>query len=142
MTGKRLQSRFVFILHADVAGSTLLVRQDESLAHQRIQKTFQDLGAAVTKYNGRVIESRGDALLAEFELASDAVSAAIAFQREQKILIDGIDDAIRPVVRVGIATGEVIVADNTVTGAGVVIAVVCTRVGDDARDGRDQVGSR
>ena len=98
--------KLAVILHADVAGSTQLVRQDESLAPQRVQKTFQDLGSVVRKHNGRVIESRGGALLAELDLASDAVAGAIAFQSEQRNYVDSIEDEIRPIVRVGIATGE------------------------------------
>jgi adenylate cyclase len=65
---------------------------------------------------------RGDALLAEFERASDAVTAALAFQVNQVDCNSQFDDNIQPTVRVGIAMGEVIIADNTITGAGVVLA--------------------
>ena len=65
---------------------------------------------------------RGDALLAEFERASDAVSAALAFQADQGDYNAQFDDGIQPTVRIGIAMGEVIIADNTITGAGVVLA--------------------
>ena len=36
MAGDRLQGKLVVILHADVAGSTELVRKDERLAHERM----------------------------------------------------------------------------------------------------------
>ena len=62
------------------------------------------------------------ALLADFERASDAVSAALDFQVELAKYNAKRDDYIRPTVRVGIAMGEVIIADNTITGAGVVLA--------------------
>ncbi len=83
MAKDRLSGKLAVILHADVAGSTALVRQDEQLAHERIQGTFHRFGDTITKYHGHVRELRGDALLAEFERASDAVSAALAFQVEQ-----------------------------------------------------------
>jgi adenylate cyclase len=69
-----------------------------------------------------VAELRGDALLAEFERASDAVSAALSFQADHANHISRLKDDLRPTVRVGIAMGEVIIADSTVTGAGVVQA--------------------
>jgi TolB-like protein/Flp pilus assembly protein TadD len=69
-----------------------------------------------------VLELRGDALLAEFERPSDAVSATLAFQSSQSKFLSSLDDDLKPEVRVGIAMGEVLVADNTITGAGVVMA--------------------
>jgi adenylate cyclase len=122
MAKDRLQGKLAVILHADVAGSTALVKQDEQLAHERIQETFRRFGATITKYQGHVSELRGDALLAEFERASDAVSAALAFQVEQLDYLTQLKDSIQPTVRVGIAMGEVVIADNTITGTGVVLA--------------------
>ena len=122
MPENRQPGKLAVILHADIAGSTTLVQQDEHLAHERIQDTFQRFREAIDKYHGRVRELRGDALLAEFERASDAVSATLAFQAEQAEYIAKLNDNIRPTVRVGLAMGEVIIADNTVTGAGVVLA--------------------
>jgi class 3 adenylate cyclase len=78
MAKDRLTGKLAVILHADVAGSTALVQQDEQVAHDRIQDTFRRFGDTITKYHGRVRELRGDALLAEFERASDAVTAALA----------------------------------------------------------------
>jgi TolB-like protein len=122
MAESRQSSKLAVILHADIAGSTALVQQDEQLAHERIQDTFRRFSKTIDKYHGRVRELRGDALLADFERASDAVSATLAFQAEQSEYIDTLTDSILPIVRVGIAMGEVIIADNTVTGTGVVLA--------------------
>ena len=122
MAKDRLTGKLAVILHADVAGSTALVQQDEQLAHERIQDTFHRFGDLITRYHGHVQELRGDALLAEFERASDAVTAALAFQMDQTEFITQFEDNIQPIVRVGIAMGEVIIADDTITGEGVVLA--------------------
>jgi len=122
MAKDRLSGKLAVILHADVAGSTELVQQDKKLAHERIQDTFQRFSNTIEKYQGNVVELRGDALLAEFEHVSDAVSAALSFQGDHTYQISRLKDDLRPTVRVGIAMGEVITADNTVTGAGVVQA--------------------
>ena len=122
MAARHQTGKLAVILHADVAGSTALVQQDERLAHERIQETFNRFSDIVAQYHGRVRELRGDALLAEFDRASDAVTAALAFQAGQPDYLSQFNDNILPTVRVGIAMGEVIIADNTVTGAGVVLA--------------------
>ena len=75
------RSKLAVILHADVVGSTALVRKDESLAHDRIQAAFQLFTQALQRYGGTVHEIRGDALVAEFSRASDAVIAALAATR-------------------------------------------------------------
>ncbi len=82
MAKDRLPDKLAVILHADVAGSTKLVQQDEHLAHERIQDSFRRFGDTIEKYRGTILELRGDALLAEFERASDAVSATLAFQSD------------------------------------------------------------
>ena len=122
MTDKFLSGKLAVILHADVVGSTELVQRDEHQAHARIQDAFERFGKTITRYHGQVRELRGDALLAEFERASDAVSATLAFQSEQDRHNAQLDDQIRPVLRVGVALGEVIIADRTITGEGVVLA--------------------
>ena len=122
MAKERLAGTLAVILHADIAGSTALVQEDKELAHERIQDTFRRFRLTIEKYQGHVLELRGDALLAEFKRASDAVSAALSFQIDHVYYNDQLEDDLRPGVRVGIAMGEVIIADNTVTGAGVVQA--------------------
>ena len=103
-------------------GSTSLVQLDETLAHQRIRDTFGRLSGAVSDHQGLPHEIRGDALVAEFSRASDAVSAALAFQKQNATYNDQLCDDVRPVVRIGIAIGEVVIGDGTLTGEGVVMA--------------------
>jgi TolB-like protein/class 3 adenylate cyclase/Flp pilus assembly protein TadD len=122
MVEHRPSSKLAVILHADIAGSTALVQQDEHLAHERIQDTFQRFSNTIAQYQGHVRELRGDALLAEFDRASAAVTATLAFQADQADHNAQLSDTTQPTVRVGIAMGEVVIADDTITGAGVVLA--------------------
>ncbi len=125
------QSRkLAVILHADVVGSTSLVRRDETLAHDRIQAAFGRLSKTVDAYGGATHEIRGDALVAAFSRASDAVCAAIAFQNENTALNAALGDDFRPELRIGISMGEVVVADNTITGEGVVLAQRLEQIAD------------
>ena len=68
---------------------------------------------------------RGDARVREFDRASDAVCSALAFpgqERENRRSNESLLDDIRPEVRIGIGIGEVVIADETLTGAGVALA--------------------
>ena len=114
--------KLAVILHADVVGSTVLVQQNETVAHERIRDAFQRFSATIQSYGGTPQELRGDALLATFGRASDAVSAALQFQHDNAQYNATLDDDIQPEIRVGIALGEVVIADGTLTGADVVMA--------------------
>ena len=114
--------KLAVILHADVVGSTALVQANETIAHERIRDTFQRFSQAIDAQGGTAHEIRGDALVAEFSKASDAVEVALSFQAANAAHNQDLLDEIRPVVRVGIAMGEVVVADDTLTGEAVVLA--------------------
>lgn len=118
----RRSSKLAVILHADIAGSTAMVQRDAVIAHDRIMTSFRRFSEVITSYQGKVRELRGDALVAQFDRASDAVAATLAFQENQIQYNGQLSDDIRPELRVGIALGEVIIDDQTVTGAGVVLA--------------------
>ena len=114
--------KLAVLVHADVVGSTGLVKLDESLAHKRIRDTFRRFADTIASHGGTTHEIRGDALVAEFSRASDAVGASTAFQIANADHNETLTDDVRPVVRVGIAMGEVVIADSTITGEGVVLA--------------------
>jgi len=122
MEKDQLSRKLAVILHADVVGSTTLVQQNEALAHERIQGAFNRFSEIINSYTGITRELRGDAILAEFDRASDAVSAALAFQISNLDFNSNLNDDIQPRLRIGVSLGEVIIADNTITGAGVVLA--------------------
>lgn len=114
--------KLAVILHADIVGSTQWVRRNETIAHDRIQNTFKRFSETVQTYGGIVHELRGDALLAEFRRASDAISTALAFQAANVEHNAALGDDIRPEVRVGVSLGEVVISDATLTGPDVVLA--------------------
>ena len=117
-----IQTKLAVILHCDVVGSTDLVTKDERLAHERIQDAFKRLSETISAHGGTTHELRGDALLAEFDRASDAVTAALAFQHSNSAFNQNLMDDVKPDTRIGIALGEVVIADSTLTGIGVVLA--------------------
>jgi len=122
MERDQLSRKLAVILHTDVVGSTLLVQKNETITHERIRTAFNNFSETIAAYGGIAREIRGDALIAEFDRASDAVAAALAFQVSNGELNATLDDGIQPHLRMGISLGEVVIADDTITGAGVVLA--------------------
>ena len=99
-----------------------MVAANEIIAHQRMQDAFHRFAVTIRKYSGMAHEIRGDALVAEFTRASDAVNASLEFQTENYHYNQSLEDDIRPELRVGISMGEVVVSDGTITGTGIVLA--------------------
>ena len=122
MAKEHLSRKLAVILHADIVESTKLVQLNETLAHECILSAFQRFAETIESYAGTAHEIRGDALVAEFGRASDAVAAALAFQASNLECNAKTDDDIKPWMRIGIGLGEVVIADNTITGTGVVLA--------------------
>lgn len=117
-----LTHKLAVLLHADVVGSTELVRSDEALTHQRIVHAFRRFSETISSHGGVALGVWGDAIVAEFPKTSDAVAASLSFQAANATRNEELPDDIRPVVRIGIAMGEVVFADDMVTGAAVVLA--------------------
>lgn len=122
MTQTQLSRKLAVILHADIVDSTTIVQTNELTAHHRIQETFTLCSNIIENYGGTVHELRGDALVAEFSRASDAVCAALKVQSQNIRLNKDTESAIDVNLRIGISLGEVIIADGTITGTGVILA--------------------
>src|SRR5262249_7603861 len=78
--------------------------------------------ALIGQYHGRVIDSPGDNLLAEFASAVDAVQGAVEIQRELKQRNEALPPEQRMEFRIGINVGDVIVEGDRIYGDGVNIA--------------------
>ena len=118
MESDQLSRKLAVILHADVVDSTALVRQDEIIAHQRIQDAFQRFSDAIKTHNGLAREFRGDALIAEFPKASDAITASVEFQAANRVHLQDLPDQIRPMLRIGIAAKLLAETDKPITQIG------------------------
>jgi class 3 adenylate cyclase len=52
MEKEQLSRKLAVILHADVVGSTSLVRKNETIAHERIQSAFSNFSEIISDYGG------------------------------------------------------------------------------------------
>lgn len=78
----RVARRLAAILAADVAGYSRLVGQDETRTLQTLRKARDILDALIEEFGGRIANTAGDSVLAEFASVIDAGQCAIAAQRE------------------------------------------------------------
>ena len=77
-----IKRKLVAILSADVQGYSRLMGDDE-LATIRTLTTYRELmSSIIQEHSGRVVDSPGDNLLAEFSSAVDAVQCAVEVQTE------------------------------------------------------------
>ena len=116
------ERKIAALIHARVSNSTELVQINRALAHQRIQSCFKGFEEVIDDYGGVTHEQRGDFMNAEFRRLSAAICAALSFQAAQKDFVARLQDDIGPEVRIGIALGEVLVAETGITGAGLILA--------------------
>ncbi len=119
---KHLPRKLAAILHADIAGYSRLAGEDEDTTHRRLKESLGLISRLVTSYHGRVINYSGDAVLAMFEAALDALSCAVAIQHDLAKFNRDIPDEHKLQFRIGVNMGDVIEDGGDIFGDGVNVA--------------------
>ena len=114
--------RLAAILSTDVKGYSRLMGDDEMATVETITRYRVFISEFVEHYNGRVVDSPGDNLLAEFASALDALDCAVAIQEKLAVENKSQEDHRRMEFRIGINVGDVISQGERLYGDGVNIA--------------------
>ncbi len=123
MSGTDLKQRLAAILAADAAGYSRLMAADEHATVAALDAARTVFRTHIEANGGRVIDMAGDSVLAVFELATGAVCASLAIQRELDAAAGEKPPDRRMLFRIGVHLGEIIEkSDGTVYGDGVNIA--------------------
>ena len=122
MTTEGINRKLMAILSADVKDYTRLMGQDEVYAIRTINEHRDVFSRSVQQYKGRIVDTPGDNILAEFVSVVDAVNGAIKIQGEIKERNISIHQDRRMEFRIGINLGDVIEEDERIYGDGVNIA--------------------
>ena len=122
MTSKPVQRKLAAILSADVKGYSRLMGEDEAATVQAIVACRKIMADAIQSARGRVVDSPGDNVLAEFGSAVDALECAVTIQESFEQQNAGLPDGRKMVFRIGINIGDVIVEGEEIYGDGVNIA--------------------
>ena len=117
-----MERKLAAILSADVKGYSRLMGDDEEATIQTLKTYREVLSTFIEQHRGRVVDSPGDNLLAEFASAVDAVKSAVAIQQELKARNAALEAHRQMAFRIGLNVGDVISDEGRLYGDGVNIA--------------------
>jgi len=122
MAAQDFKRKLTAILSADAEGYSRLMAEDEEATVRTITAYREVISTVVQKHRGRVVDSPGDNILAEFASAVDAVRGAVEIQEELKARNAELPQDRRMVFRIGVNLGDVIHEEERIYGDGVNIA--------------------
>ena len=122
MSDRQFKRKLAAILSADVEGYSRLMSLDEADTVNTLKSYREKISRSVLSHYGRVVDSPGDNILAEFVSAVDAVKCALEIQDEIKECNASLPNDRKMVFRIGINLGDVIADGDRIYGDGVNIA--------------------
>ena len=122
MTSEGVKRKLTAILSADVEGYSRLMREDEVATVERLKAYREVMATLIQKHQGRVVDSPGDNVLAEFASVVKAVECAVEMQDELEARNAELPENRRMEFRMGVNLGDVIEDGERIYGDGVNIA--------------------
>ena len=127
---ERVKRRLTTVLSADVKGYTHLMEDDETGTLERLCAYRRKMTALIERHDGRVINTWGDALIAEFGSVVEAVHAAVEIQQELAGCNRDLAAGEQMWFRIGINLGDVMIDEGDIYGDGVNIAARLQELAD------------
>jgi len=122
MATEDFKRKLTAILSADVKGYSRLMGEDEEATVRTITAHRKVITSVIEKYRGRVVDSPGDNILAEFVSVVDAVQGGVEIQEVIRAKNAELPEERRMEFRIGINLGDVIQEGERIYGDGVNIA--------------------
>jgi len=122
MAEKGFNRKLTAILSADVEGYSRMMRDDEDATIRTLTTYRTAMSNLVQQYRGRVVDTTGDNLLAEFVSVVDAVNCAVEIQRELAERNAELPAERKMEFRIGVNLGDVVEEEDRIYGDGVNIA--------------------
>jgi class 3 adenylate cyclase len=117
-----MKRKIAAIFAADIAGYSRLVAEDEEETLRRLASYRSVVDDFIAKAGGRIFNTAGDAVLAEFPSAVEAVRCAIDIQESLRTRNLAYQPSRQMSFRIGITIGDVVERDGDLLGDGVNIA--------------------
>jgi adenylate cyclase len=117
-----MKRKIAAIMAADIAGYSKLVAEDEEETLRRLAAYRAVIDDFITKAGGRIFNTAGDAVLAEFPSVVEAVRCAIDVQESLRTRNLAYPSSRQMNFRIGITIGDVVERDGDLLGDGVNIA--------------------
>ncbi|MFT4118403.1 adenylate/guanylate cyclase domain-containing protein [Bradyrhizobium sp.] len=122
MTDDKVKRRLTTVLCADVYGYSRLMEADETGTLETLRRYRTAIARLVERHDGRIVNTWGDAVIAEFASVVEAVQCAVEIQQEISNQDSDSPQANPMRFRIGINLGDVMVDGTDIYGDGVNIA--------------------
>lgn len=122
MTDDKVKRRLTTVLCADVHGYSRLMGADEAGTLGALRRHRNAIAGLVERHDGRIVNTWGDAVIAEFASVVEAVQCAVEIQQEISNQESDPPHANQMRFRIGINLGDVMVDGSDIFGDGVNIA--------------------
>jgi adenylate cyclase len=122
MTEEGVKRKLTAILSADAKGYSRLMGEDEVGTVQVLKEYREIMANFILQHRGRVVDSPGDNILAEFGSIVDATECAVKIQEELQTKNAELSEDKRLEFRIGINHGDVLEDEDRIYGDGVNIA--------------------
>src|SRR2546428_9753549 len=117
-----MERKLTAILSADVKGYSRLMGEDEEATIRTLTAYREIMTTLIQQQHGRVVDSPGDNLLAEFASVVDAVRCAMEIQQALHTKNADLPAQRKMEFRIGINLGDVVIEGERLYGEGVNIA--------------------
>ena len=114
-----VRRRLAAIFCADVAGYTRLMNADEAGTLRLLTSHRRITDRLIAHHGGRIANTAGDSIVAEFPSAVDALQCAIEIQERIAAVHEEVSEERRVIFRIGLHVGEIMVRDGDIFGDGV-----------------------
>ena len=122
MEAPPLERKLIAVLSSDAVGYSRLMEEDEAGALALLTERRTVIDEVIARYRGRIANTAGDSVLAEFASIFDAVNCAVDAQAALAKLNDPLPTEKRMEFRIGLNIGDVMAKDGDIFGDGVNIA--------------------
>jgi len=119
---EKVKRKLTTLLSADVKGYSRLMGEDEEATVRTLNAYKEVMTDLIQQHDGRVVDTPGDNVLAEFASVVDGVGCAVQIQKDLKNRNAELPENRRMEFRIGVNLGDVIEEGNKIFGDGVNIA--------------------
>ena len=117
-----IERKLAAIFAADVAGYSRLMGQDEAGTMGALTAHREVMDRLIARHRGRIANTAGDSVLAEFPSVVDAVQCAVEVQEQLREKNEGVHQERQLRFRIGVHVGDVMVRGGDLLGDGVNVA--------------------
>ncbi len=122
MTETKSERKVTVILATDVVSYSSMMEENEDQTLKNLKVCRNIIEGLIDEHHGRIFNTAGDSVLAEFQSAVEAVICASEFQKTIKERNNSVDEEERMLFRAGINMGDVVIEGDNLYGDGVNVA--------------------